>query len=340
MNKIHISIIIPVYNVEKYLRQCLDSVVNQTLKEIEIICVNDCSTDSSPKILEEYAGKDERIKIISKEKNEGLGSARKTGLENVNGEFIAFVDSDDWVKLDAFEKLYKNAIDNDSDVIMFNSIHYNEFEDEYEDCWICDIAKRYFDNEVDFNNFTFNYTQIKPHLLNKNFAAWHKIYKTKFIKSYDDFYFPKHIIFEDVPFHVQILLRARKISYCSEKLYFYRTSNIESITNFRGKGKKVLDIFTIVDKVENILIENKKLDEFKNEFSMFKINQLVYWLNHCDESIKKEFFNQTKPYFEKMNLKNGELDDFSLDAQKDYQNSNSIPIHIQNLNYEKKIISK
>ena len=110
-----VSIIIPVYNVESYLRRCLDSVVNQTLKDIEIILVNDGSTDGSLAICEEYAKNDDRIKIITR-KNGGLSAARNTGLDNATSEYIGFIDSDDWVDTNFFENLYNTAIEKNCDV--------------------------------------------------------------------------------------------------------------------------------------------------------------------------------------------------------------------------------
>ena len=119
MNNSKISIIIPVYNVEQYLGECLNSVVNQTLKDIEIICVNDGSTDNSLSILKEYASRDERIKIIDKE-NEGQGYARKVGLDNASGEFILFCDSDDkFEPNNAFEKLIDKAQNLNVDILLF-----------------------------------------------------------------------------------------------------------------------------------------------------------------------------------------------------------------------------
>ena len=120
MSNTKISVIIPVYNVEKYLSECLDSIVNQTLKEIEIICVNDGSTDNSLSILKEYAFKDNRIKIINKE-NEGQGYARKVGLDSATGKYILFCDSDDYyAELTAFEKLYNCAEDKETDLVTFD----------------------------------------------------------------------------------------------------------------------------------------------------------------------------------------------------------------------------
>ena len=122
---IKVSIIIPVYNVEKYLRQCLDSIVNQTLKEIEVICINDGSTDNSPIILEEYEKKDPRIRVITQE-NMGSGVARNRAIQQAKGKYIGFMDSDDWADPTMFEKLYENAELNNSDIVMCPMLIINE----------------------------------------------------------------------------------------------------------------------------------------------------------------------------------------------------------------------
>ena len=109
MRKVKVSVIIPVYNTEKYLEKCLYSVCNQTLSDIEIICINDCSTDNSREILNKYAADDERIKIINFEENKGAAAARNAGIDAATGEYIGFVDSDDYPDLDFYEKLYNKA---------------------------------------------------------------------------------------------------------------------------------------------------------------------------------------------------------------------------------------
>ena len=110
MNKVKISVIVPVYNVEKYLRKCLDSITSQNLKEVEIIVVNDCSPDGSLKIIQEYIKKDKRITLVNKEKNEGLASARNSGLEIAKGEYILHIDSDDWIEQDYFKDMYELSL--------------------------------------------------------------------------------------------------------------------------------------------------------------------------------------------------------------------------------------
>ena len=112
-----ISILVPVYNVSKYLRQCLDSLVNQTIKDIEIICVDDGSTDSSHEILEEYAAADSRIVIVTKA-NGGLPSARNAGLDVAKGKYVGFVDGDDYVDTDMYRKMYNAAVANDADIVV------------------------------------------------------------------------------------------------------------------------------------------------------------------------------------------------------------------------------
>ena len=177
MNNPKISVILPVYNVEKYLSECLDSIVNQTLKEIEIICVNDGSTDNSFTILKEYASKDNRIKIIDKE-NEGQGYARKLGLDNASGEYILFCDSDDYyAELTAFEELYNYIEKVKIDVVIFN--HYRENK-----------LKGYRENRVDKypKIEKFSYLDI-DNLFFFFFFLWLKLYLCNFFFSFVDFFF-------------------------------------------------------------------------------------------------------------------------------------------------------
>ena len=130
-----ISVVIPVYNIEDYLSECLDSIVNQSLEDIEIICVNDGSTDGSLDILKEYESKDSRVKIISQE-NKGIGNARNTALEYAKGEYVYFIDGDDTLELDALERLYDLNIEKNADFIIFKISNFNEetgerINDEY-----------------------------------------------------------------------------------------------------------------------------------------------------------------------------------------------------------------
>ena len=127
-----LSVIIPVYNVEEYLNECLDSITNQTLEGIEIICIDDGSTDNSPNLLKEYQKKDQRIKIITKE-NGGQATARNLGIKEAHGEYIAFIDSDDFIEPEMLEKLYTKAKNNNLDIAMCKIATYNNQTKEIKD---------------------------------------------------------------------------------------------------------------------------------------------------------------------------------------------------------------
>ena len=206
-NNIKISLIIPVYNVEKYLKQCLESVINQTLQEIEIICVNDGSTDNSPKILKEYAQKYKRIKIINKE-NAGLGAARNTGIEHATGEYIGFIDSDDWVDTSMYEKLYKNAEVHNSDIVMCPIHLFSDNNKEIKHN-LSYFSLECFDES--FDDGVFDYKKTKDFIFKIAVTAFNKIYKTEFVKKINA-KFPEGLIFEDNPFFYQTYLNAHRVS--------------------------------------------------------------------------------------------------------------------------------
>ena len=172
-----ISIIIPVYNTQDYLCECLDSIINQTLKEIEIICVDDNSTDNSLKILEEYKEKDSRI-IILKNEGKGAGGGRNTGLKIATGEFLSFIDSDDFFELNMFEEMYNKAKKTNSDIVVCNANKYNTNKKIF-----IDYKNPFIPNEIKHLT-TFNYKDIQEEFFNYfSNNVWNKIYKRSFIKD-------------------------------------------------------------------------------------------------------------------------------------------------------------
>ena len=210
-----VSVIIPVYNVEKYLRQCLDSVVNQTLQDIEIICVNDGSTDNSAQILEEYRFKDKRIKVINKT-NGGLSSARNAGLKIAQGEFIGFTDSDDYLDLNFYESLYNRAKETNSDIV------------------VCEYIYRFQDNKrkkiflkVDKNIVTSD-TQEKFECLYLPLYCYvhNKIYKKDCIKDN----FIEGLNFEDIYFTTHTISGDNQMAVAADVAYYYR-NHPKSIVN-------------------------------------------------------------------------------------------------------------
>ncbi|MBQ6219893.1 MAG: glycosyltransferase [Methanosphaera sp.] len=284
-----ISVLIPVYNVAKYLGNCLDSVINQTFKDIEIICINDGSTDNSLKILEEYARKDERIKIISQE-NQGLGASRNVAIENAKGDYIFFLDSDDLLFNQTLEKLYENITANKTDIVLCKLARFNKIN-ELNYSIPCFDLESVLQN-VDFMNYSFTYKDIKEYVLNNSFSACLKLYNRKFLLE-EQFKFDTKIFFEDVLFHVKVILKAKKISYVPEFLYKYRLSNDTSIIN---KQSRPTDIFKVIDSVKNFLQENNCFNEFINEFTLFQIIQITNYL----EINNAEYFKLSKRYLFKL----------------------------------------
>ena len=159
MNEYKVSVIVPVYNDELYLSNCLESLINQSLKDIEIICINDGSSDNSLSILEDYSDKDDRISYYS-QANKGPGAARNKGIEKAKGDYIAFVDADDWLDLNALEKLYNQSIKNDSDMVLFNAIEHFPNKNNERIYHVSD------DEDIDYSDFSFNYKYNKKLVMN------------------------------------------------------------------------------------------------------------------------------------------------------------------------------
>lgn len=287
-----VSVIIPIFNVENYLKKCLKSIINQTLKDIEIICINDGSSDSSLNILNDFASSDERIIVLS-QKNHGPAKSRNEGLKIAKGKYIFFVDSDDYIQDYTLEKLYENAKNNDSDIVMFKISEFIR-EDELLQTNRFNLDEVFED--TDFNNFTFTYKDIKPYVLNNSFSAWSKFYKKSFLDSYDDFTFPENLIFEDVPFHVKSLIRSSKISFVSDYLYNYRVSNSNSIMH---SDKNRNDIFKICNLVENDLKNEDCFEEFEREFSELKTNQIYHY---ATQAKSEDYLKTAKEEISKLDL--------------------------------------
>lgn len=298
LDKPKISVIVPVYNAEPFLHESLSSILNQTFKNIEVICVNDGSTDNSLNILYDFAEKDSRIKVITKE-NGGCGSARNKSLDNATGDYIYFFDPDDYVLPNAFEELYYNAVRNKSDLVMFKIARFRDGEPI--DYSIPGFEFEKIFKDVDFNNFTFNYKDIKRYVLNASFAPWTKLYKKSFLDSYPDFRFDLNVAFDDVPFHVKSLLRASKISFIPEFFYHYRLSNPHSVNNTKSNQ---IDIFKICDLVETFLKESNHMEEFKDEFLEFKIQQISNYIISCNY---EEYYILAKQEFKKIDLSNSNI---------------------------------
>ena len=262
-----VSIIVPVYNVEKYLERSLNSLINQTLKDIEIICVNDGSKDNSPKILEEYSKKDNRIIVINQE-NAGVSVARNSGMKIAKGQYIGFVDSDDWVDLDYYEKLYNTASTNDTDIAVGGIIR------------VTGIKKKKFLNFeketlTDNANLKFELCDVPE----KSYV-WNKIYKTEKLKEIG-LEFEKGIFYEDCIFTPQALFYLGKI-VTVPNIYYYYLRRGNSTVKQRSEKANADNVYA--HKKANDFIKEHNIDISSHEpktyrfkifgVTIFKIRQI------------------------------------------------------------------
>lgn len=236
-----VSIIVPVYNVENYIKRCLDSLVNQTLQDIEVIVVNDGATDNSEKIINKYIEKyASKIKLVSKP-NGGLSDARNYGMKYATGEYIAFLDSDDYVDVTIYEKMYNKAIENNCDFVE------------------CDFIWKYKNKEVKDNGYV--YKNKHEMLANARVVAWNKLIKRKLIQD-TGIQFPKGLRYEDVEFFYKLLPYIQKFGFVKEYLIYYMQRE-NSIVNTQNERTK--EIFTVLDNVISYYREKGFYDEYESE---------------------------------------------------------------------------
>ena len=242
-----ISIVIPVYNVEKYLRQCLDSVVNQTLRDIQILCVNDGSPDNSRDILQEYADQDSRIKIIDKP-NGGLSSARNAAYPHIKGKYTLFIDSDDWIELDLCEKTHLKSEATGAPMTVF---------------FLCGRNKKKTRLITPDDKIT---VEEKLPLLDYP-SAWSKLWRTDFLLN-NNLYFPEGLVFEDQLVNWQAVTLANKIAVIPEQFYHYRR-NPGSTTQTWGEHS--MHIIPIYNKIREYLLESGYYAAYRDKFLSKKL---------------------------------------------------------------------
>jgi len=269
-----ISIVIPVYNVEKYLAECLDSVVNQTMREIQIICVNDGSPDNSRAILQEYADRDSRIEIIDKP-NGGLSSARNAAYPSINGKYTMFLDSDDWIELDSCEKLFAKAEQTGAEIVVF----FYRWEDPAGPIDHC--------SEITPQDKTT--IQEKTSLFNHNSSCW-KLWRSDFLRD-NHLFFPEGLYFEDNLVCWQGVVMAKRISVVPEHLYHYR-SNPASIC--RTLEKTGFDFIPICTKIGKFLRECGYYDDWRDVFICYKLSILYRHFCNMPQSCHSKYLSMLR----------------------------------------------
>ena len=288
---VKVSIIIPVYNTEKYLNECLDSVVNQTLDDIEIICINDGSTDNSLNILESYAKKDNRIKIIT-QKNSGQGCARNKGLSTAKGDYIYFIDSDDTILPETLNECYNLAVKNNLDFLMFQLINYDEDRDKY-----------YKDGHYDMpavakfvKNNVFSYNDLNELIFRVAVSPANKLYNKDFLDRID-VKFPEDIIFEDNIFFWNVFFNAKRILFVP-KHYYIRRRHSSSTTG--NPGIRFSDTLEVNNRIFEIFKEFNLFEKYKSRLVNRKINLAYRRFNEVIKEVKPEFFNKMHEDFQLM----------------------------------------
>lgn len=283
---IKISIIVPVYNVEKYLQNCINSILNQTFQAFELILVNDGSTDNSRKICEKYAEKDSRIILINK-KNGGLSSARNAGIKIAKGEYISFIDPDDCISKSYFNILFEKAENNNCDIIVsgFKTVPNN-----------IEAIPSYKLNEV-LNGIDFILSSENIHSKNDLCFVWRYLYKLDLIKQNNILFNEKIFIGEDVVFNLEVLAISKRVMAISDILYYYTINNYNSLT--KCKYKTNLEQ-SLIEQYEKRMYLSKKYKlinhiKYKNDMANYYINSVYRMLiENLKNSEVSNFKNEVK----------------------------------------------
>lgn len=239
-----VSVIVPVYNVEQYLKECVDSIIEQTYKNIEIILVDDGSTDQSPRICNEYKKKDSRVKVIHKN-NGGLSDARNKGIDASNGSYIGFVDSDDWIEPNMYETLVEDLKDQASDISICGI--YREYQNKT-------VQERNKKEQLDRNDAIKEL--LKGNIIHDH--AWSKLYKKEL---FDNVRYPCGKVYEDIRTTYKLFLKCNRVSLVSPCLYHYRQRQGSIIRN--GFNDKKLEWLKAVEELK----EDNELNAFDNIIS-------------------------------------------------------------------------
>ncbi|MBX7491427.1 glycosyltransferase family 2 protein [Helicobacter turcicus] len=292
-----VAVIIPVYNAEQYLKKCLDSLTSQTLTSLQILCINDGSTDRSLQILEEYVKKDKRIQILNQE-NSGQASARNLGIAYAHAECVYFVDSDDWLERDALERFYTLLLKSDADILLSGALAYYEHTGEYHLTEFSTILH----NTPYTSSQTYCPKEIKP-LIFAGFAPFFKFYRYDFLKTLLDKgeLFPQKnneekLLFEDVLPSVKSMLLAKKICLFKQDLYYYRMREGSTMRNSYSRGAGIYDSFVIMHQVQQFLLDTHMMKEFKEEFFLFVCKYIAYHFKNCTSSFRPTFSQKSREY--------------------------------------------
>lgn len=282
-----ISVVVPVYNVEKYLKECIDSIINQTLEDIEVICVNDGSTDSSLEILNDYAKKDSRIIVINKS-NSGYGHTMNMGLNAATGEYIGIIESDDFADKNMFENLYKLAKEYDADIVKGDWYNY----------WSKNKFARKNNRISSAKTLKLTNSKQDKSLLRINPSVWSAIYKREFLnKDNIRFLETPGASYQDLAFSFKVFALAERVILTDKAYLYYRQDNMNSSVKSKTKVYCVCDEY---DEIDRFLEQYPDLkSEFKVQEEINRYNGYVSSALRINDSAKPEFVKVFSDHFKK-----------------------------------------
>ncbi len=277
-----ISVVVPVFNIEAHLRQCLDSVLGQTLQDIEVICVDDGSTDQSPVILKKYAEKDARVQIIT-QINAGPGVARNTGMAAAKGEYMIFLDSDDWFEPDFLEKMVTKAQASEADVTICRADEFDDITGEVLDGrWM--LKTQYLPHIT-----TFAPEEVSGHLFQFTYGMpWDKLYRTDYIKE-TGLVYPALRNSEDLAFVFPSLFLAQRLTILDRVMIHHRINRSASVSNSRTTQPEAP--YEAVQIVKNCLERHGLIERYQHSFLNWAMEFLIWHVvNMEDKDIQRQYF--------------------------------------------------
>ncbi|MBP5398790.1 MAG: glycosyltransferase [Alphaproteobacteria bacterium] len=288
MSDIKISVIIPVYNVEKYLPRCLDSIILQTYENLEIICVNDGSTDGSPKILEDYAKRDKRIRIVTQE-NQGLSGARNTGMLVMTGDYFTFMDSDDWLQLGTYQKFIDilQTENQTIDIFVFNGFQYIQSKD-----LTAPTVTKIF-NIKEWGDLTkSHFKPVRRHLNPTRYSmqAWGKLFRTDWYRQYN-FQFMNGMRAQDQLFSTQTYLATDNVYVLEDYLYCYRR---HPGTISRNQNENIFHLLIICEKVKEVYKQNNCFEEHKYAYLEYLVREALFGVKECRDDLLDAYVEEAR----------------------------------------------
>lgn len=297
-----ISVIIPFHNTENYIKESLDSVLNQTFKDIEVICINDKSTDNSLSIVEKYAKKDGRIKIVNLDEKSGQSTARNRAMEIAKGKYISFIDSDDRIDLDAYEKAYDFINEYDQDMVVFNAKRIDPYKKIIES----DLHQKAIPKEKIIETSIYQHNELIY-----DTCVWNKLIKADFIRK-NNFRFIDGRIYEDMLYSMQMYCSSKSVGVLPDVYYYWRIRRIEerSTTQKRTETKNIADRVFITRKIIELFKsdeESEKLIEPLND-KLLDLDFKIYIdkIHLGDEEYLRIVEEEMRPIVQNMDAKHFE----------------------------------